>query len=733
MSFTLGRRRLRFALPALALAVLIALAALVAGAHSQTGSAPPGFDAAAPRFTLAVIPDTQYLYDDDRGDSEPLDVALNWIAGHRGGDTGNIAYTAALGDVTQDGTADEVARASQSYTILDRAKMPYSAPAGNHDINSSTTDQRGNSAFLGAFGPSRYKDDPTFGGASPDGYNAFHTFTAGGREWLVLALDWRLSDKGFAWAQAVLDAHPHTPAILTTHELVNSDGTHTSPSGYGQTVWDRLIRHNDQIFLALNGHFWPTGGTTMKNDFGHDVTLNIANYQDKYYGGAAMIRGYAFDLARNTIDVSTFSPWIMSIPSEQRNAQQRLMIEKTGPNDRFSIPIDFKARFAQIDPRPDPPEADTKDLDIPGTVALWRPPADAGAVTSVKDLSGNGNDLTAATIAGSTGDAAVITRADDHAGDAATKGSLAFHGGKGPGRGTYLRTADKAPMNRMTFTKGYTFEGYYKLPKSCCDATNNAWMGLMGQMGTGRDLGRTQNDPDEGSVELNLSGGAELQWAVWPTNRDDNTTAWGQIDDSGAWHHFAIVNDGRYTDVYIDGALIARNPLSAAVGLGSSGKPWLLGASDYDNVVEQAFSGEIGDVRVVDHAINPSQFMTERDRIGVDATRATLGHHDRPWEGADKLWLTVANRRAADVTATVTGTAVIPRTGQRLALGTRAFTLAAGASTNVGMILPDATLKALRAAGKDAEGARLELRLTGGPAGGDAITESLMVHLDAQL
>ncbi|HWI71713.1 MAG TPA: hypothetical protein VNT55_07140 [Baekduia sp.] len=229
-------------------------------------------------------PDTQYLYDDDRGDSEPLNVALDWIVAHRGIDTDNIAFTAGLGDVTQDGTADEVARASATYTILDRAKLPYSAPAGNHDIKSNTTDQRGASPFLSAFGPQRYQDDPTFGGASPDGYNAFHVFKAGGREWLVLALDWRLSDKGFAWAQSVLDAHPHMPAILTTHELVGSDGTRTAPSGYGQTVWDRLIRHNDQVFLALNGHFWPVGGTTMKNDFGHDVTLNLANYQDKYYG-----------------------------------------------------------------------------------------------------------------------------------------------------------------------------------------------------------------------------------------------------------------------------------------------------------------------------------------------------------------------------------------------------------------------------------------------------------------
>ena len=39
--------------------------------------------------------------------------------------------------------------------------------------------------------------------------------------------------------------------------------------------------------------------------------LHITNYQNRYYGGAAMIRLYHFDLDRDTIDVETFSPWIL--------------------------------------------------------------------------------------------------------------------------------------------------------------------------------------------------------------------------------------------------------------------------------------------------------------------------------------------------------------------------------------------------------------------------------------
>ncbi len=150
-------------------------------------------------------------------------------------------------------------------------------------------------------------------------------------------------------------------------------------------------------------------------------------------------------------------------------------------------------------------------------------------------------------------------------------------------------------------------------------------MGILGQQGTGRDLGRTKDDPDESAIALALSGGAELQWAVWPTNTDRNVTAWGHGMASQRWTHVAAVNDGRYTDLYIDGALMGRNPLSPAIGLGSTGKYWMLGATDYGNVVEQTFNGLIGDVRIVDRALPPTKFMNAaRTPATNEATAAAL-------------------------------------------------------------------------------------------------------------
>jgi hypothetical protein len=518
----------------------------------------------------------------------------------------------------------------------------------------------------------------------------------------VLALDWRTSATGIAWAQSILDANKTVPTIVTTHETLSSNAAGAaSLTSYGTQLWNNLIRKNDQIILSLSGHNWPVGRTTQKNDFGHDVSLNLADYQDMYYGGAGMIRTYAFDLDRNTIDVSTFSPWVMGQAEGDRNVYERQMLERTDAASRFSLPIDFKALAQRLDPKPAPAEVSTDALKVPGTVALWRP-SGTGNVTKLDDLSGNGNDLTPTTLNGSTGEQAQVSVQDDHGDDQPSAKSLKFTANKNQRRGTYFKTGNTAPLNTDEFKNGYTIEGFVKLPANCCNS--NAWMGILGQQGTGRDLGRTLNDPDEGSLELALSGGAELQWAVWPTNRPDNTTAWGHLMASDRWTHVAVVNDGRFSDLYVDGSLMGRNPLSPATGLGSTGKPWLLGAIDYANVVEQTFNGLMGDVRIVDHALPPSRFMNaaRAPRLGADATRADLVDKGIDVSLSDAL------------TGTAKVSVVEPHTGDRFDLGEQP--VAAGAP-KVRFPLTELQYRAL------GDGARVEVTLND--------TERVPLHLRA--
>ena len=338
------------------------------------------------RFALAALPDTQYLFDAGSADPAPLRETFRYLLDQR-----DVVFMTHLGDVTEHGTAEEIGLAGDCFRRLD-GRLPYSVLAGNHDVRSSTDDQRGDSAYLKAFGPHRFAKMPTFAGASADGYNSAHLLDAGGRRWLVLALDWRVSDRGLTWAQGILDKHPRVPAIVTTHDLAYADETGVAAlSGNGQRLWDRLIKGNDQIFLTLNGHYWPPGRTVLRNDAGHDVHVHITNYQDRYYGGAGMVRTYTFDLARNTIDVETFAPWFLAKRPAARTPLEAETIELTGPADRFSLEIDFAARFAGFDPPSLPAPRPAAAVVGRHTAAYWRFDGAGQSVAdgaTVRDLTG---------------------------------------------------------------------------------------------------------------------------------------------------------------------------------------------------------------------------------------------------------------------------------------------------------------------------------------------------------
>jgi hypothetical protein len=401
------------------------------------------------------------------------------------------------------------------------------------------------------------------------------------------------------------------------HELVGNNGSGGPEANggfatYGQSVWDTLIKNNDQVFLGLNGHYWTPARVTMQNAAGHDVHMHLTNYQDRYYGGSGMIRLYDFDLDNNTIEVSTHSPYMDAIPPSQRSEIQAAEVELSGPDDRFVEYVDFNARFAGFDgwmPPPPPPPVDATKENITGTLAYWRFDANqSGPVaTTIPDQSGNGNDLTRVTTTGGA-DTDLIWTTDYHLASP-SHGSLRFNGSKTTPP-SYLRTADGAMLNGQTFPNGYTIEAFVKLTGDCCGS--HAWMGVLSRFGTGGDANKTGDDPLEPVATFSLAPERAFQWADFPTNFNGIKTSWSHIVTGDVWHHVALVNDGHHTIMYVDGAAALRNPKSESIGISSANQYWLVGAYSYNHTVDQAFYGGLGEVRIVDHALTADQFLTAR-------------------------------------------------------------------------------------------------------------------------
>jgi hypothetical protein len=126
------------------------------------------------------------------------------------------------------------------------------------------------------------------------------------------------------------------------------------------------------------------------------------------------------------IDVETFSPWLLARPDRKLDPLAREEIERTGPADYFSVPIDFEQRFAGFDPRPEPRPRPAREIVIPATVAYWRFDS-----RDLRDLSGNGNHLVAENTPQWT--------SEYHRGQPA-HGSVLLDG-------AYFRTVPDAPVN----------------------------------------------------------------------------------------------------------------------------------------------------------------------------------------------------------------------------------------------------------------------------------------------
>ena len=568
------------------------------------------------KFSIAVIPDTQYLFDDDRYDPQVLAKTFQWIVDHT--HDKNIVFTAQLGDIVNNGLATEFAKASDVFKILDNNGIQYGYAAGNHDINGGLYDNvRGPSPYLDYFGPSRVSNQPSYCGATPDGYNTCHTFVGGGQRFLVLSLDWRASDATVAWAESKLNEFQNVPTIITTHELVSSTGDPHSDaavlSEYGQTVWDRLIKSHDQIFLTLNGHFWPPARAVLENLDNREVYMHITNYQDRFFGGSAMMRLYEFDLDEGTIQVHTFSPYWLSLPTSARSPLGSGEVALTDEANRFTMKVNLRERFKPLPPvKVLPPVTADKEV-IPGTLAYWRfegqngVPVSQGGI-SVHDLSGHGNDLTRVNLSNGAPTDMVYTQEFHPA--QPSRGSL-FINGNSSQSGAYLRTADNAPLNGETFKNGYTVEAFARFPEDCCGG--DPWMGVLARQGTQADLGvTTAGDPNNPLVTFSVSPSNEFQWAIQPFTQPDLVTNWSFRTPTLTWYHVALVNDGKTTRLYINGSEDVRNSHDLSVGLESTGEFWMVGATQYGRVVGPAFYGWLGDVRIVNRPLTVKEFMISR-------------------------------------------------------------------------------------------------------------------------
>jgi hypothetical protein len=338
----------------------------------SAGVAAPSAHAAAP-WTLLVVPDTQH-YVDDPANVDDFMTQMQWIANNIV--TRNVAFVSHIGDIVQHGSSTtEWDRADAAMALID-GRVPYSVSIGDHDYLTEESRSSGAPHYVARYGASRYAGRPWYGGSSPDQKSHYQIFTAGGRTFLHLNLEWEVPgtiddpSTAMGWGRQILDAHPTLPTIVSTHSNVwdrsaqkgrtNGIEENGGDGASGERVWSDLLANRPQVFMILNGHshngstqYNPAdpnadpAGPSTDGEF-HMVSTNrnglpvyelLADYQDYPNGGDGWIRLITFEEGTGAggldrIRVQTYST--------THDAYQ------TDSLSQFSFDLSFAARFDAI-------------------------------------------------------------------------------------------------------------------------------------------------------------------------------------------------------------------------------------------------------------------------------------------------------------------------------------------------------------------------------------------------
>jgi len=307
-------------------------------------------------FTIVTLPDTQ---DYVKYSPEIFCAQTQWIASQVAGR--NIAFVSHLGDVVTRGFRTwQMENADTAMDTID-GLVPYSVAIGNHDYeayNNELTSHQTSANFVQWFGAARYADKTWYGGSSLDQRSHFQIFTAGGRTFLHINLEWEPYDSAIAWAQGVINAHRQLPVILTTHSYLTTAGRSTSlmstnGGNTGEQIFQKLVRPNPQIFMVLCGHAGGEYHQVSYNDAGQPVMEIMADYTSRG-DGDGWLQIINFDPAANRVSVQTYSPWLNQW--------------ETDANSQFSFDIDLNARWQAVPSGATVANDDTYTITTGGTV-----------------------------------------------------------------------------------------------------------------------------------------------------------------------------------------------------------------------------------------------------------------------------------------------------------------------------------------------------------------------------
>jgi hypothetical protein len=209
----------------------------------------PSAEAAVPDFTIAIIPDPQYLAESCPDNLGGYYAAMmKWIVDNKSivftssgaSFEANIKAVVGVGDCVNSTTDNnQCTNAQNAWTILDANGIAFTTPPGNHDYSGSPMSRSNlggqfatgyfsarNRASVYGSGIDLGGDDRAHWVGSYDatGANTAVKFVISGIKMLILAMDFFAGSAAWAWAYSVMLGNSDCECYITTHAWLTTNG-----------------------------------------------------------------------------------------------------------------------------------------------------------------------------------------------------------------------------------------------------------------------------------------------------------------------------------------------------------------------------------------------------------------------------------------------------------------------------------------------------------------------------
>lgn len=214
--------------------------------------------------SIAWITDTQhYTNASYPGTAPTYEALIDWVLANR--EAQDLSYGIHTGDIVDAPlNATQWQYAARFHQKWDDADFPYGIVPGNHDKGSDGSYLE----YRSLFGEWRFKDRAWYGGSKQDNVNHYDVFSTPGADYLVMYIDWDLTQDEIDWANDVIQANPESNVIIATHMyLTVSGGLEGGYSGAAPKIFNEIIQPNPNVDLVIAGH-------------NHGVALNIKHLSD---------------------------------------------------------------------------------------------------------------------------------------------------------------------------------------------------------------------------------------------------------------------------------------------------------------------------------------------------------------------------------------------------------------------------------------------------------------------